>query len=124
MQRVLIVDDEFLNRRLLSKILLKEGYEVLEANDGMDAIEILKIHNIDLILMDLMMPKMDGFEATKLIKSEKKLSAIPLIIMSAIADKSHIQRGLELGADEYLTKPFDLGKFVDTIKKYNDVKSL
>jgi len=67
---VLVCDDEFMNRKIASKILKKEGFEVLEAVNGQEALEVLKTKKIDLILMDLMMPIMDGYEATKKIKSD------------------------------------------------------
>lgn len=117
---VLVVDDEVLNRKVATKILQKEGFSTLEAVDGNEALNILKDHKVDLILMDLMMPNMDGFEATKIIKSDEKLSSIPLIIISALSDKNSILEGLELGANEYLTKPFDLIEFRLRVK--NSVK--
>ncbi|WP_415397983.1 HD domain-containing phosphohydrolase [Sulfurimonas sp. CS5] len=113
---VLLCDDELMNRKVASKILMKENFSVIEAKNGIEAIEILKTNRVDLILMDLMMPLMDGYEATKIIKANEELSAIPLIIISAISDKSSITRGLELGADEYLTKPFDIIEFRLRIK--------
>lgn len=116
MATVLIVDDELMNRNVASKILIKEGFDVLEAVDGLDAIEVLKANDVDVILMDLMMPNMDGFEATKIIKSDETLSTIPLIIISALSDKYSIHKGLELGANEYLAKPFDLIEFRLRIK--------
>jgi len=111
MSVVLLCDDELLNRKVASKILNKEGFSVIEACDGAEAIAILEHSQIDLILMDLMMPVMDGYEAIKIIKSRNELSTIPLIIISALSDKDAIMRGLELGADEYLTKPFDILEF-------------
>lgn len=116
MATVLLCDDELMNRKVASKILIKEGFRVLEAQNGKEAIDILQNSTVDLILMDLMMPIMDGFEATKLIKSNKELAAIPLIIISALSDKEAVIKGLEMGADEYLTKPFDLMDFRLRIK--------
>ena len=111
MATVLLCDDELMNRKVASKILVKEGFEVIEALNGQEAINILKSSRIDLILMDLMMPVMDGYAATKIIKEDEEFKAIPLIIISALSDKEAINKGLELGADEYLTKPFDLMEF-------------
>ncbi|MFA6192582.1 MAG: HD domain-containing phosphohydrolase [Sulfurimonas sp.] len=108
---VLLCDDELMNRKVASKILEKEGFSVIEAQNGKEAIEVLKHKKIDLILMDLMMPVMDGYEATKIIKENDEFSTIPLIIISALSDKEAITKGLELGADEYLTKPFDIVEF-------------
>ena len=113
---VLLCDDELMNRKVASKILNKEGFRVIEAKNGQEAIDILKINKIDLILMDLMMPVMDGYEATKIIKDDDEYASIPLIIISALSDKEAITKGLELGADEYLTKPFDITEFRLRIK--------
>ena len=111
MSVVLLCDDELMNRKVASKILNKEGFSVIEACNGQEAIDVLKNSQIDLILMDLMMPVMDGYEAIKIIKSKDELSTIPLIIISALSDKEAIIKGLECGADEYLTKPFDILEF-------------
>ena len=111
MATVLLCDDELMNRKVASKILNKEGFEVIEAKDGAEALEVLQNNAIDLILMDLMMPVMDGFEATKIIKSDEKTSTIPLIIISALSDREAITKGLQLGANEYISKPFDLVEF-------------
>ena len=120
MSTILLCDDELMNRKVASKILKKEGFEVIEALNGKEALEVLQKHKVDVILMDLMMPVMDGYEATKEIKSDPKLSTIPLIIISALSDKEAITKGLKLGADEYITKPFDLVEF--TLRIRNAVK--
>jgi len=120
MQTVLLCDDELMNRKVASKILKKEGFDVIEAVNGQEAINILKRQRIDLILMDLMMPVMDGYEATRIIKEDNELSSIPLIIISALSDKEAITKGLRLGANEYITKPFDIVEFQLRVK--NGVK--
>jgi len=111
MATVLLCDDEIMNRKVASKILIKEGFKVIEAVNGQEAIDKLKDSRVDLILMDLMMPIMDGYTATKIIKEDEDFKAIPLIIISALSDKEAITKGLKLGANEYLTKPFDLMEF-------------
>lgn len=111
MDTVLLCDDELMNRKVASKILTKEGFSVIEAQNGQEAIDILNTQRVDLILMDLMMPVMDGYEATNIIKSDDRFSAIPLIIISALSDKEAITKGLKLGANEYLTKPYDIIEF-------------
>ena len=111
MATVLLCDDELMNRKVASKILIKEGFRVLEAQNGKEALDILQNSAVDLILMDLMMPIMDGFEVTKIIKSDKELASIPLIIISALSDKEAVVKALEIGADEYLIKPFDIVDF-------------
>jgi len=116
MESVLLCDDELMNRKVASKILLKEGFNVLEAQNGKEAIDILNTQRVDLILLDLMMPVMDGYEATSIIKSDKKLSTIPLIIVSALSEREAIIKGLKLGANEYLTKPYDIVEFKLRVK--------
>jgi len=116
MPTVLLCDDELMNRKVASKILHKEGFEVIEAKNGQEAVEILESTEVALILMDLMMPVMDGFEATKTIKSNEKTSHIPLIIISALSDKEAINKGLKLGANEYISKPFDITEFILRVK--------
>jgi len=116
MATVLLCDDELMNRKVASKVLKKEGFEVLEAENGQEALEILQRSSVELILMDLMMPIMDGYEATKIIKKDKNLSHIPLILISALSDMYAIKKGLELGANEYIVKPFDLTEFIFRVK--------
>jgi len=116
MATVLLCDDELMNRKVASKILHKEGFEVVEAVNGLEALAILEHTPVELILMDLMMPVMDGYEATKRIKEDKKLSHIPLIVISALSDREAINRGLKLGANEYISKPFDITEFILRVK--------
>jgi putative two-component system response regulator len=116
MSKILLCDDELMNRKVAIKILNKEGFSVVEAENGQEALDLLKTTKVDMILMDLMMPVMDGYEATKLIKEDENLSAIPLIVISALSDKSAIIKALELGADDYITKPFDITDFKLRVK--------
>ena len=116
MQTILLCDDELMNRKVASKILTKEGFNIVEAHNGKEAIDILNTQRIDLILMDLMMPVMDGYEATSIIKQDDRFSTIPLIIISALSDKEAINKGLKLGANEYLTKPYDIIEFSLRVK--------
>jgi CheY-like chemotaxis protein len=118
MATVLLCDDELMNRKVASKILIKENFKVLEAVNGQNALEILKENRVELILMDLMMPIMDGYKAIEAIKRDKKTSSIPIIVISALSDKEAIIKGLSLGAIDYLTKPFDILDFKLRIKNY------
>ena len=115
---VLICDDELMNRRVASKILKKEGFEVIEAQNAQEAYALLESEDIKLILMDLMMPVVDGFEAIIYIKSQEKLADIPIIIISALSSKEAILKGLSLGATAYLSKPFDIADFVSKVQTY------
>ncbi len=114
MKTILIVDDEIFNREIIKKILIKEGYGVIEAENGKEAIKKYKKYKIDLILMDLMMPTMDGFEAIKIILKNHQ---IPIIAISALDDNSTYNKVLELGVKKYITKPFNLKKLVQQVKE-------
>jgi len=116
MKRILIVDDEMMNRDLIAKVLKKEGFQSDEASNGFEALERLKVRPYDLVLMDLMMPEMDGFDAIQVIRDELQL-AMPIITVTALGDEAAISKALELGADGYLLKPFDLPTMVKTVKE-------
>jgi len=116
MATVLLCDDELMNRKVASKILKKEGFDVVEAVNGKEALKVLEHTQVELILMDLMMPEMDGYEATEIIKNDERISHIPLIIISALSDREAITKGLKLGANEYISKPFDITEFILRVK--------
>ena len=103
MSVILIVDDEQGIRDVLREYLELEGYEVDEAVDGMDAIRQAKARDYDLIVMDVMMPKLDGYSAVKEIKKDKD---VPVIMLSARSEEYDKLFGFEIGADDYVTKPF------------------
>jgi len=127
MSVILLCDDELMNRKVAMKILTKEGFEVIQTQNGQEALDVLKTTKVNMILMDLMMPVMDGYEATKLIKEDENLSSIPLIVISALSEKQAIIKALEFGADDYITKPFDITDFRLRVKnamkisKYQDM---
>ena len=101
---ILIVDDQEMMRDMIEKILSREGYRLLAAEDGVHALEILKDEKVDLIISDLKMPRMDGFELLKQVK--ENYPEIGVIIMTAFGDTYTVKDALLLGADEYITKPF------------------
>lgn len=107
MSRILIVDDEPLIRAGIRALLNKEGYDLRFAEDGFQGLEMAFKDNPDVILLDVMMPGMDGFEFCKKIRESKDLSDVPVVIISALDDKEARLKGFEAGADEYLVKPFD-----------------
>lgn len=115
MKKVLIVDDEVMNRDLIVKVLRKEGMEVYEAKDGKEALTAIALNRFDLVLMDLMMPVMDGFETIEAIRTRSH-QQMPIVTLSAINDKRSIVRALALGADDYLTKPYDLREMLKVVK--------
>ncbi|MBD3401832.1 response regulator [candidate division GN15 bacterium] len=101
---ILVVDDEQMMRDLLTKILSRDGYRILTAEDGQAALEMLDQHQIDLIISDMKMPRLNGFELLKIVK--KDYPTIGMIMMTAYGDTYTVKDALLLGADEYLTKPF------------------
>lgn len=110
---ILIADDEKLIRNVLKEYLLVENYHVFEANDGKEVIDIIKNNCIDLILLDIMMPNMDGFSALKEIKKENN---IPVIVLSARKEEYDKLLGFDLGIDDYITKPFSPKEVMARIK--------
>ena len=111
--KILVVDDEELIRNVIKEYLVVESYEVDEAGDGMSAIEMVKNNDYDLIVMDIMMPKMDGYQACKEIK---KIKDIPFIMLSARSEEYDKLIGFDLGIDDYVTKPFSPKELVARIK--------
>ncbi|MGK2856218.1 MAG: PP2C family protein-serine/threonine phosphatase, partial [Thermoanaerobaculia bacterium] len=105
--RLLVVDDVEMNRDMLSRRLRKQGYDVEVAENGARALEALAASEFDLILLDIMMPEMDGYEVLTRVKSDDTLRHIPVIMISAVEDVESIVRCIELGADDYLPKPFN-----------------
>lgn len=101
---ILVVDDESMMRSLLTKILSREGYNILTAEDGVQAMEMLGREKIDIVLSDIKMPRMNGFELLKHIKEEFPSTGV--IIMTAFGDTYTVKDALLLGADEYIAKPF------------------
>ena len=102
---ILIVDDEAQNRKLLEALLHPEGYLTITANSGDEALTAVRAHQPDLILLDLMMPGMDGHQVTKILKSDAGTSSIPIIMVTAQTDRSALLDALEAGVEEFLTKP-------------------
>ncbi|MCP5497906.1 MAG: response regulator [Leptospiraceae bacterium] len=121
MAKILVIDDSSVIKIKITSILEMEGHEVLSAEEGKTGIQLAKSNLPDLILCDIMMPEMDGYQVFQELKKNKETSTIPFLFLSAKADKSDLRIGMNLGADDYLTKPFeidDLLKAVDTqIKK-------
>ncbi|HVF64087.1 MAG TPA: Hpt domain-containing protein [Casimicrobiaceae bacterium] len=104
--RVLIVDDSLTVRKITSRLLTREGFDVLTAKDGVDALKVLSDHVPDAILLDIEMPRMDGFEFTRTMKNDAKLSGIPIIVITSRTADKHRARAAELGVDVYLGKPY------------------
>jgi two-component system, cell cycle response regulator DivK len=106
-KRILIVEDNELNRDVLSRRLARKGFQVLMASDGPQGIEMAQQHSPDLILMDLGLPQIDGWECARRLKADAATRQIPIIALSAHAMLGDRQRALEAGCDEFGTKPID-----------------
>lgn len=118
MAKILIVDDDERNRKFLRVILQDKGYETLEAENGLKALNTLKSQTPDLILMDIRMPVMDGIEVTKRLKKDPVLSRIPVFVLTALATREEREKIEALSIfDDYITKPIiDLDEFINKIE--------
>jgi len=122
--RILIVDDIEANRDILDARLRPHGYELFQAADGEEALAAAQKHLPDIILLDVMMPKLDGIEVTRRLKADSALPFTPVILVTAKADTKDVIRGMEAGADEYLTKPVDQPALVARVKSMLRIKAL
>lgn len=121
---ILVVDDLEPNVKLLEAKLLGEYYNVLTANSGAKAIELLKDHKVDVILLDVMMPEMDGFETCRKIKANPETNHIPIVMVTALSDVEDRIKGLEAGADEFLTKPINDTPLFARVKSLSRMKTI
>ena len=115
-KRVLVCDDDPVILRLLQVNLELEGYEVLSAHNGEEAVKVAIAELPDLIILDIMMPRIDGYEACRSIKADDTTKDIPIVFLSAKAQQSDIERGRAEGVADYLTKPFDPIELSDLVK--------
>src|SRR5436305_1224980 len=122
--KILVVDDNGANRDILDARLRAHGYDILQAADGEEALSATHKHLPDLILLDIMMPKIDGIEVCRRIKSDPTLPFTPIILVTAKSDGKDVVAGLEAGADEYLTKPVDQVALVARVKSVLRLKEL
>ncbi len=114
-QKILIVEDDLVLRETLAYNLTKEGYVVLTAGDGPNAVEITRREKPDLIILDIMLPGIDGFEVCRTVRRE---SSVPIVMLTARTDEVDCVVGLEVGADDYLTKPFSMRELLARIKAH------
>ena len=115
--KVLVVDDEIYIVHILDFSLGMEGYEVITALDGEQALEKMKLEKPDLVVLDIMMPKLDGYEVCKAIKSNPSTKQTPVILLSAKGRNVDQKLGFDVGADDYITKPFSPRKLVERINQ-------
>jgi len=115
---ILIVEDDPKSLTLLRDLLQVSGYKTIEATDGKQGVELTKSKKPDLILMDIMMPEMDGIEATRILKADVTTRNIPILALTSYAMKGDKERILEVGCDGYLSKPFDIQKALKMVTEY------
>ena len=118
MAKILIVEDNEMNRDMLSRRLERKGFEVVMAEDGQKGVDMAKSENPELILMDLGLPVIDGWEATNQIKNDDKTKNIPIIVLTAHAMSGDREKALEAGADEYDTKPVEFKRLLGKKKSF------
>jgi len=123
-ERILVIDDSDNNRELISRFLKRAGYEVMEAMNGQDGLTKAFAADPDLILLDIMMPGMDGYEVCETLKKEARTTDIPVIFLSALGESRDKIRGLEIGGADYITKPFDLGEAVARVRSHLKIRRL
>lgn len=116
-KRVLICDDDPVILRLLQVNLELEGYDVLLAHHGEQAIEVANEQKPDLVILDIMMPRLDGYQTCERLKANEETKGIPVVFLSAKAQQADIEKGKEFGVADYLTKPFDPNDLVDVVQR-------
>ena len=123
-ERILVVDDTKANRDILRILLKRDGYEIVEAADGVEALDLVESAQPDLVLLDIMMPGMDGFEVCERLKDNAETRDLPVIFLSALSDTDQKVKGLDLGAADYITKPFDKGEVRARVRTHLDLRRL
>jgi DNA-binding response OmpR family regulator len=114
--RILVADDEPALLRLLEFVLGRRGFIIQGVTNGNAAIEVLKVESPDLVILDVMMPGLDGYEVLTFIRETPRLEGLPVVMLTARAQLDDIQRGLTLGADAYLAKPFDPEELLSVVE--------
>ena len=118
--QILVVEDDSDLRKILRAILMREGYSVLTAGDGEEGLEVVEAHHPDLILLDVMMPKMDGRELCRRLKANVRTSQIPIIMLTAMSETNDRIGGLDLGANDYVTKPYEQHELLMRVRNLLD----
>jgi two-component system alkaline phosphatase synthesis response regulator PhoP len=116
-KRILVVDDDPLQLKLVDAVASKAGYEVLSAPDGKSGLDRARELHPDLIIMDIMMPQMDGYTALEAIRQSNGLKKVPVIMVTAVGFDMNRKMALEMGADDYVTKPFGVKDLLERIEK-------
>ena len=117
-KRILVVEDQEDNRQILRDLLANAGYEMIEAEDGSKAIELAASHRPDLILMDIQLPLVDGYEATRRLKADPSLMNIPIIVVTSYALSGDEEKARQAGCDAYVAKPYSPRALLAKIREY------
>jgi two-component system cell cycle response regulator DivK len=120
--RILVVEDNPLSSKLLKQLLAAHGYEVVESPDGLQALDLARDEQPDLILMDIRLPDISGLEVTRLLKQDDRTKTIPIIAVTALATPEYEREGLESGCDAYIPKPITLDNFLPTIESFLKIR--
>ena len=120
--RILIVEDNPISLTLLKQLLTAYGYKVWESPEGLQALDLAREEQPDLILMDIRLPDISGFEVTRLLKQDDRTKTIPIIAVTALASPEYEKKGLESGCDAYIPKPITLGNFLRTIESFLKIR--
>ena len=115
---ILVVDDSPVVLEAVRDALIRDGYDVLSAADGIEALDIVKQHHVDLILLDIDMPRMNGYQLCKLLKRDDKFKSIPVVMLPAKSSDTDRMWGVKAGTDEYLTKPFNYAKVKELLGRF------
>ncbi len=116
--KILVVDDEPTIVRLMEFILARQGHEMLVAVNGEEALQKVRAARPDLVLLDIMMPRIDGYAVARAVRADPATAALPIIMLSAKAQEEDIRKGVEIGVDEYITKPFSPEHLVQVVAAY------
>ena len=116
--KILVVDDEPTIVRLMEFILARQGHEILVAVNGEEALEKIKSQHPDLVLLDIMMPRIDGYEVAQRLRADPATASLPIIMLSAKAQEEDIRKGVDVGVNEYITKPFTPDHLVQVVTEY------
>ena len=115
---VLVVEDNELNMKLFNDLLEAHGYKVIQTRDGLSALDLARKHMPDLILMDIQLPELDGYEATRRIKANPALNSTPVIVVTSYALSGDEEKARAAGCDAYVAKPYSARKLLETINRY------
>lgn len=122
-QNIIIIDDNPHNIKIASMVLSKEGYNIYSELSVEDGLKVMKTHKMSLVLMDAMMPNIDGFDGVRLIKADENLRLIPIIMVTALSTKEDVLKALKVGADDYLVKPYNIKDLVIKTKHLTNISA-